>query len=69
MKLKWYDRDRVGEIPKGVVGLKFNDDEIMTLNIDSPRRAECANYWMKEPDSGVIEVIAYTLGELLEVDK
>jgi len=68
MKLKWYDWDFRNDVPALILGVKFSDGEIMMLNKKSHRRLAVANYWMKYPDSGVVDVIAYTLGEHLEVD-
>lgn len=65
-KLKWYDWISRNDVPALILGIKFFDGEVMMFNASSPRRLECANYWMKEPDSGVIDVIAYTLGEEIE---
>ena len=70
MKLKWYDWEQDSDIPNKIKGIKFFDGELMMFNMSGPSRLRLstAKYWMKEPDSGVIEVIAYTLGEPLEVD-
>lgn len=62
--LKWYDWDGVGEIPSGVKGVidrdgtewKSYEDWVWELGTD----------WIH---SGLEEdIIAYTLGELMEVD-
>ena len=65
-KLKWYDWKPRNDVPALILGIKFFDGEVMIFNAISSRRLEVANYWMKQPDSGVVEVIAYTLGEPLE---
>ena len=69
MKLKWYDWNGEGDIPIGVVGVRYRDgyesdgnDPVWGVDNDAFEHKPLWNH-----DDSEYDIIAYTLGEPLEV--
>ncbi len=62
MKLKWYEWDGVGDIPSRVKEVCFALGWVTNFN----KFMECPDFWKQEGEN--TDIIAYTLGEPLEVD-
>lgn len=63
-KLNWYDWNGVGEIPSGVVGIRDRNGDEWRSYEDGD--LELDDNWTHSGDES--DIIAYTLGEPLEVD-
>jgi len=64
MKFKWYDWDGEGEIPQGVVGIRYRDGcEALDIDPISDLLVNDSDLWVRDGDH--LDIIAYTLGEEL----